>query len=291
MGDGPRMVEWLAEVWSQARLVQIVDGGEDGGPLTGRAVLVEVRTAASVDGLRVLTTAGRLTGDVCRCPGGPTVVLRDVAGEILAGASIHGFGTVSWDRSRWRNDLAVEDPAGLHLFLAEHGVADQLAAFLAPLADRLDLHEGRPQFRPAGPAGHRYLATRAVPDVLRPVLVAMTGQQAGDLADARVEEIRRRLAAAMPSPVEQARALLSWLGRLSTPAEALWGEGALVRRLLAHLSPAEIAAASAATGTGDMAMGVVNLTMHTGDDGTLAAAIGPTLRHLFPPSPAEHDGT
>ncbi|MFI6160650.1 hypothetical protein ACIA59_11940 [Micromonospora haikouensis] len=32
------------------------------------------------------------------------------------------------------------------------------------------------------------------------------------------------------------------------------------------------------------AAGVVNLVMHSGDDGTLARAIGPTLRHLFPPA-------
>ncbi|GIG93423.1 hypothetical protein [Plantactinospora endophytica] len=280
------MVEWLEEVWSRTHAVQIVEGGEGGGPLLGRAVLAELVDAVSVDAVRVLTTTGRFTGDVCRCPGGLTVMLRDIAGAVLASASLHGYGSVSWERSWWRNDLVVADPAALHLFLAGHGVPNQLTALLAPLADLLNLHEGRPQFRPAGKAGKRYLTERGVPDVLHPVLVAVTGQQSGELSDAQVDDARRRLTAAMPSPAGRAAVLLSWLGRLCIPAEALWGEGVLVRQLLADLAPPDIATAVAETRTGEVAMGVVNLVMHSGDDGMLATAVDPTLRQLFPPAPA-----
>lgn len=279
------MIGWLDDVWSRADVVQVVEGGEDGGPLPGRAVLAELNDAGPVDAARVLTTTGRFTGDICRCHGGPTVVLRDTAGEVLASAGLHGYGSVSWERSRFRNDLAVADPAGLQLFLATHGVPDRLALFLAPLAGLLNLHEGRPQLRPAGEAGRRYLIERGVPEVLHPILGKATGRQAGELSDARVDDVRRQLTAAMPSPVGRAAILLSWLGRLPIPAEGLWGEGVLVRRLLADLTPPDIAAGAAEIRTGHVAMGVVNLAMHCGDDSTLAAAVGPTLRQLFPPAP------
>jgi hypothetical protein len=161
--------EWLDEVWSRADVVQVVAGGEDAGALTRRAVLAEMPSSAA---LRTLTTAGRFTGDICRCHGGPTIVLRDASGEALARASVHGYGSVSWERTRFRDDLEVADPAGLHLLLAEHGVPHQLASFRAPLTERLKLHEGRPQFRPAGKAGLPVLVQRAVPEVLHPMLSA-----------------------------------------------------------------------------------------------------------------------
>jgi hypothetical protein len=272
--------EWLDEVWSRADTVQIVAGGEDGGPLAGRAVLAEMPNSAA---LRTLTTAGRFTGDICRCHGGPTVVLRDASGEPLARAGVHGYGSVSWERTRFRDDLEVADPAGFHLFLAEHGVPHQLASFQAPLTERLKLREGRPQFRPAGKAGRPVLARRAVPDVLHPMLSAVTGRQAGEWGAAQVEEAGRLLAAAIPAPVERATALLSWLGRLTVPGEAMWGEGVLVRRLLAELSPADLIAAAEATASAHVVLGVVDTAMHGTDDGILALAVGPALRRLFPP--------
>ncbi|WP_157437894.1 hypothetical protein [Actinoplanes subtropicus] len=284
MGAGSELRDWLDGVWSRTSVIQIVEGGEDAGPFPGRAVLAEIRDAASVDLLRKLTTIGSFTGDICRCPGGSTVVLRGAAGQLLASASIHAYGSVSWERSRFRNDLVVADPAGLHLFLAETGMPCALGAFLAPLVDRLNLYEQRPQFRPAGKAGWRYLVERGVPESLYPSLLTVTGQQAGELPAEQVDDIRRRLIAAMPSAVDRALVLLSWLGRLPVPAEALWGEGRLIRQLLADLSAPERAAAASGAASADVAMGVVNMAMHGEDDGTLAAAIGPTLRQLFPPS-------
>ncbi|MFV2020539.1 hypothetical protein [Micromonospora sp. LOL_023] len=280
------MIEWLDDVWSRTHMVQVVEGGEDGGPLRDRTILAELSDQAAVDAARVLTTKGRFPGGICRCHGGPTIVLRAAGGQVLASAGIHGHGSVSWERSRFRDDHAVADPAALHLFLAEHGVPDQLAAFVPPLADLLGLHETNPQFRPAGEAGRRYLTKRGVPHVLHPVLVTVTGQQSGELAEAQIDDVRHRLDAIMPSPTGRAMILLSWLGRLPIPTEAFWGEGILVRRLLADLALPDIATAAADTRTGHVAMGVVNLVMHSGDNGTLAAAIGPTLRQLFPPPSA-----
>jgi hypothetical protein len=280
-----RITVWLHDVWSRTSVVQGVDGGED-GPMSGRAVLVEFSDAGPVEVLRGLTTAGRFTGDVCRCPGGPTLVLRDAAGLALASASLHGYGRLSWDRPRFGNDLIMADPAGLHLLLAAHGMPGQLGAFLTPLADRLNLHEGEPQCRPAGEAGRQYLATRGVPEVLHAALVTVTGLQAGELSTAQVANLRRTLAAAGLEPVDRATALLSWLGRLTVPTEALWGEGALVRQLLSDLSTTDLAAAATTTRTDAVTMGVVNLALHDDDDGTLATAINPALRSLFPPATA-----
>lgn len=229
------MIEWLDGVWSRTSVVQIVDGGEDAGPLPHRQVLAELHSATAVGVARTLTTRGHFTGDICRCHGGPTIVLHDAAGQLLATASLHGHGSVSWERYRFHNDLAVTDPLELNLFLAEYGVPGQLTTFLAPLADLLNLHEGHPQFRPAGKPGEEQPAKHGVPEVLRPMLGAITGQQAGELSGEQVDGLRSQLTAAIPSRVDLATALLPWLGRLSIPAEALWGEGILVRQLLAVL--------------------------------------------------------
>ncbi|MEU8080937.1 hypothetical protein AB0B31_36470 [Catellatospora citrea] len=281
------MIEWLDAVWSRTHLVQIVEGGEDGGPLPGRVVLAELLSAPSIDAGRMLTTTGCFTDDICRCNGELTIVLFDAAGQVLTSASLHGHGSVSWQRSRFRNDLVVADPTALHLFLAEHGAPHQLASFLAPLADLLNLHEGQPQFRPAGKTAKQYLAERGVPEVLHAVMVTITGQQAGELSEDQVDDIRRLLAATTPAPIDRAVLLLSWLGRLTIPAEALWGEGVLVRQLLADLSLPYITTAASDTRTAHVAMGAVNLALHAGDDGTLAMAVGPTLRQLFPAAPAD----
>jgi hypothetical protein len=277
------MIKWLDDVWSRTHTVQVVEGGEDGGPLPGRTILAELSDSATVDAARALTANGRFLGDICRCRGGPTIVLRAAGGQVLASAGIHGHGSVSWERSRFRGDLAVADPAALHLFLAEYGVPGQLATFLTPLADLLGLHETNSQFRPAGEAGRRHLTERGVPHVLHPVLVTVTGQQSGDLPETQIDDIRHALEVIMPAPTGRATILLSWLGRLPIPAEALWGEGILVRRLLADLATPDVTTAATDTRTGHTAMGVVNLVMHSGDDGTLATAIAPTLRQLFPP--------
>nr|BFE60401.1 hypothetical protein GCM10020063_049270 [Dactylosporangium thailandense] len=220
------MIGWLDGVWTSARLVQIVEGGEADGPQPGRAVLAELREPPALGALRALSTTGRFTGDICRCHGHTTVVLRGTAGEALASASLHAYGSVSWERPRFRNDLEVDDAAGLHLLLAEHGVRGQVQRFLSPLMDLLRRHETgrRPQFRPAGKAGRRYLAERRVPVELHATLGRLTGQQAGELAEPQILGLGRLLAAATPSPAERAAALLSWLGRLTVPAEAYWAK-------------------------------------------------------------------
>jgi hypothetical protein len=90
-------------------------------------------------------------------------------------------------------------------------------------------------------AGVRFLTARGIPETLHLPLSAVSGQQAAELVDDRLDDIRQRLAAATPTPIAQATVLLSWLGKLSVPNEALYGEGVLVRRLLADISISDLA--------------------------------------------------
>ncbi len=57
------MRDWLDDAWSRTEVVQIVTGGEDGGPLDGREVLAELRSVESIAAVRSPTTTGPFTGD------------------------------------------------------------------------------------------------------------------------------------------------------------------------------------------------------------------------------------
>lgn len=236
----------------------------------------------SLDTLRALSTIGRFTGDICRCHGGPTVVLRDNCGQVTTSASIHGFGSVSWDRPRFRNDLDVVDATGLHLFLVRQGVPHQIGLFLTPLTELLNLHESRPQFRPAGKRGRRHLAERQVPDVLHPLLLKFTGEQVGSFGRAGRER---------PSDTHRSDKLTCRPGgnpaALARPAprarRGALGEGVLVRRLLADLSHADLAAAASTTNSAHIIMVVVNAIMHSDDNLQLGQVVAPALHRLLPP--------
>ncbi|MFI8105776.1 hypothetical protein [Streptomyces sp. NPDC086023] len=232
---------WLAEVWARTRLVQVLAGGEGADPLDERPLLGWIEGAGPLAELRSLSTRGRFTGGVCRCPGGFTLSLHDAGGEPLGRASLHGVDSVSWERGRFGDDLEVADPVGLALLLARHGAPGVVARFSSRLAVALGLREGRPQVRQAGPGPHGagLLAGRGVPDALRPALAELSGLDAGRLPEARVATLRDRLVESVPDAAERTLALLSWLGRLPDPMEADFGEGLLVRALLddTHVLP------------------------------------------------------
>lgn len=272
--------EWLSDVWAGTRTVRVLDGGTDGGPLADREVLVRLADRPRVDRARELTTNGQFTGDICRCLGGPTLALYDAGDRIIGSGTIHGHGTVSWERSRFADDLRLAEPTALALFLSECGVAGQLLGVFTDLVTALGYHERSeaPQFRPVGlPA---VLADRQVPEPLRGALVGVGGDSSARLPEERVRVLVRHLAAAEPDPIVRAVGLLGWLGRLPYPTEALWGEGALVRRLLAALPEADIVAA-VAIGEPAVALGALNWAVHQPDDRAVAAALAPTLRRLL----------
>ncbi|MEU4680742.1 hypothetical protein [Micromonospora sp. NPDC023737] len=244
-------------------------------------MLVELVGQARISRARDLTTSGQLTGDICRCLGSLTLALYDSDDTVIGSATIHGHGSVSWERSRFANDLDVADPTALTLFLSECGVTGILVTLFTDLVMALGYYEQpkKPQFRPAGrPA---LLADRQVPEVLRGELVGIAGNTAAELPEERVHELARRLAHVEPDPGARADSLLNWLGRLSYPTEALWGEGVLVRRLLATLPEPNIAAAAAA-GEPTVTLGALNWAAHQSDNRAIAAAIAPALRRLLP---------
>ncbi|MFE5208531.1 hypothetical protein [Streptomyces sp. NPDC056600] len=113
---------WLEDVRSRAGAALLLAGGELGPPLDRRPVLAEVFDPGALAGLLALTTRGAFTGDVCRCLGSVTVALLDQDAEFTASASLHGTDTVSWERTRFRNDLTVADPAGLAAWLRRAGL-------------------------------------------------------------------------------------------------------------------------------------------------------------------------
>ncbi|WP_154941272.1 hypothetical protein [Micromonospora palomenae] len=273
--------EWLSDVWARTQVVRVLEDGIGGGPLDDRAVLFQLADRTRVNRARELTTNGQFTGDICRCLGGPTLALYDANDRILGIGTIHGHGSISWERSRFADDLKLAEPTALTLFLSECGVTGQLQSLFTDLVMTLGYYErsDAPQFRPAGvPA---VLTDRQVPTTLRDMLVSVGGNSAANLPQERVRVLVQRLAVAEPGPIARADALLGWLGRLPYPTEALWGEGVLVRQLLATLSEVDIVAA-AATGEAVVALGALNWAVHQPDDRVVAAAIAPTLRRLLP---------
>ncbi|SBT44157.1 hypothetical protein [Micromonospora auratinigra] len=275
------LADWLPKVWTGTRQVRILDGGLLGGPVADRAVLAEITDRDRLARLRELTTTGDFTGDICRCPGRLTLALYDADDVLRGSATVHGHGSVSWERSRFRDDLDVAEPTALTLFLAECGVRDMLIALLGPLVTALGRYERNthPQFRPPGKPA--VLIERQVPEVLRAELLKVGGEQAGQLSPERAAALAQRLAGAVADPVQRAGLLLNWLGRLPFPTEAMWGEGVLVRRLLDDLPrPAVLAAAARAEPAGTL--GVLNWAVHQDDDSDVVAVVDPVLRHLLP---------
>ncbi|MFB6393881.1 hypothetical protein [Polymorphospora lycopeni] len=274
------LTDWLPDVWARTHTARLLAGGLLGGPLAEREIRAEIVDRARLATLRELTTTGRFTVDICRCPGGPTLTLHDADDRILGSATIHGHGSVSWERSRFRDDLDVAAPTALTLFLSEYGVANVVGGLLAPLVQELgyDERSGEPQFRPA--SAPAVLAERQVPEALRDDLVGVAGNLAAELPQDRVTALAERLATTEPVPVARAAMLLNWLGRLPFPTEALWGEGVLVRRLLATLPEADLLTA-AASGPPVVALGVLNWAVHQPDERAVVAAVAPILRRLL----------
>jgi hypothetical protein len=118
--DAGTIRTWLTDAWSRTEAALILGGPGLGTPLLERPVAGEVFTPAGLAELRALTTAGDFTGDICRCPGSPTLALLDADGEFIGTGSLHGGTDVSWERGRFRNNLTVADPEGLRVFLERH---------------------------------------------------------------------------------------------------------------------------------------------------------------------------
>ncbi|MEU2926604.1 hypothetical protein ABZ636_16405 [Streptomyces sp. NPDC007251] len=118
--DATTIRAWLAGAWSRTEAALILGGTALGTPLAGRPVVGEVFDRAGLAELRALTTTGEFLGDLCRCPGSPTVALLDADGAFIGSGALHGGRDISWERGRFRNNLTVADPDGLLAFLERH---------------------------------------------------------------------------------------------------------------------------------------------------------------------------
>ena len=274
---------WLDDVWARTVLVQVLGGGEGHCPLEDRPILGWIEDPEALSELRVLSTTGSFTGDVCRCLGSLTLSLHDADGGAVGHASLHGLDTVAWDRARFGDNLEVADPVGLALLLSRYGASRWLTRSSSRLARVLGLQEGRPQFRQAGHgrAGADLLAVRQVPLALRPALARVSGQEAADLPEEQVDELRQELVRACPNPDARSLALLAWLGSLPEPMEAEFGEGVLVRRLLEGPSPLASASGWGQPLEGKVALGVMRWAGSQSQEFPLADLLGPCLRTLL----------
>ncbi len=266
---------WLDDAWARTRLVQVLAGGEGDGPLSGRRVLGRIESPDALAELRVVTSDGSFSGDICRCPGGLTLSLHDADGEFVGRGTLHGGGAVAWERARFRDNLEIADPLGLALLLAEHGASHRLVHFVPQLADAMGLREDRTRARKAGHGrgGAVRLTRRQVPASLRSALVK--------LSEAEVDGLRERLADEYPDPAGRSVALLRWLGSLPEPAGAESDEGALVRRLLEGLDPVRGAAALARPPDGAVTLGLLRWGRYQPGDPDIADLVGPGMRALL----------
>ncbi|KOV61696.1 hypothetical protein [Streptomyces sp. MMG1121] len=118
--DAATIRQWLAEAWSRTAAAVLLGGPDLRAPLAERPVVGEIFDPAALARLRDLTTTGEFTGDICRCPGSPTVALLDTDAEFIAAGSLHGDRDMSWERARFHNNLTVADPEALYTFLNTH---------------------------------------------------------------------------------------------------------------------------------------------------------------------------
>ncbi|WP_406454247.1 hypothetical protein OH768_16245 [Streptomyces sp. NBC_01622] len=120
--SGAEVRDWLDEVWRRTEAAVVLAGGDNGGPLAERELIGEVFDAEDLAELRALITTGTFIDDICRCFGSVTIALLDAEGEFIGSGSVHGLTDVSWERSRFWNNLEVADPERLVGFLERHGV-------------------------------------------------------------------------------------------------------------------------------------------------------------------------
>ncbi|WP_427919841.1 hypothetical protein [Streptomyces sp. cg40] len=119
---GAEVRGWLDEVWGRTEAAVVLEGGDNGGPLSERGLIGEVFDAEGLAELRALTTTGTFIEGICRCFGSVTIALLDAEGEFIGAGSVHGLTDVSWERRRFWNNLEVADPEGLVGFLERYGV-------------------------------------------------------------------------------------------------------------------------------------------------------------------------
>src|SRR5215218_7093909 len=80
---------WLTEIWSTARSLAVLRGGEDGPAVQLRELIAVIDDPSILHQVREWTTSGDYKGDVCRCPGDLTLALHGPDGAMLGSATVH----------------------------------------------------------------------------------------------------------------------------------------------------------------------------------------------------------
>lgn len=276
-GEGS-MRKWLEEVWREARRVVIVEGGETGEPLDQRQVLAAIEDPDLLRLLHIWTTSGSLAGGICRCLGDLTLVVYDEGGRLVGSASVHP-DRLSWERSRFQDDLLATNMVELRLLFSRMGVNGTSRALLDRLISALDLHEGEIQFRPRGDfdslAGHR------VPPSLARELVNFSGEEAASLDGQRVEQLARHMFEVEKDSETVIRQLFSWLGSATWPAEAIAGDGVLARRMLGEVREELVTQSLANISDSSELMGAVVWAAFREDDAVIMNTISSAVHTLL----------
>ncbi|NUS53784.1 MAG: hypothetical protein HOV66_02820 [Streptomycetaceae bacterium] len=200
----PRIVVSGAEIADLARLPAIVDGG---------------------------------TGDRCRCPGSPTILLRDGHGELIARWTLHHRIGL---RSIGACDAELRDGPALTAWLAERGPTGSREVQTGLAAWEAAWHQRRERWLQAAPAGMRDAAT----DISEPPEPDWKAWRV------RLCDAEARLAVLVrdryPDEVERILVLAAWAGALvrESAGGRAWYEEA-VEKLLVTEDPGLVVAALA----------------------------------------------
>lgn len=145
----------LRDVLRLAACVVISEGMPDVAEAVGVPRIV-VSGAEIADLARVLAIVDGGTGDRCRCPGSPTILLRDGDGELIARWTLHHRIGL---RSIGACDAELRDGPALTAWLAQRGLTGSREVQAGRAAWEAAWHQRRERWLQAAPAGLRDAAT------------------------------------------------------------------------------------------------------------------------------------
>ena len=250
-------------------------GGEDDSvPVAQREVLAIIEEQGLLRTLKELTTSGRFAGDTCRCPGDLTLALHGASGDIVGSATIHSE-RISWERNRFQNDLITPQIYKIQLLFSKLGINGTSRILLDQMISRLNLHEGESQFRRSG--DESALLARRVPLPLLGDLLNLSGEDAGNLDRESVRRLTELLVREAGESTVAVRQLFAWLGSTTWPADAIGGDGQLVRHMLDEFDSNLISRSLHVLADRYEVMGAVTWAAFRVDDAAIVASIQPAL--------------
>ena len=215
----------LRRALTLASEVMVIDAAPgDSWPDSAARFTVAGTQVADLAQLLAIVDGG--TGDVCRCLGGPTFVLRGPAGEQVAQWTLHHGRNI---RAVGNCDAELRDGPGVVRWLADHGMTGPLESERRLARQAAEDEERRAEWVAAAPRG-------------------LT--EAAEAASRREEGAEGRLADAVrreyPAEEDRVRVLLAWAGFPARHASGTpWHELGAERMLLAE-PPETVFAALAA---------------------------------------------